>query len=498
MKHLAIKFSLIMFSFLFLYSCSEDYADESLTGSVMGKVVMAESNTPLTNVKIETSPSSTTVFTDEKGNFVLQTLKQGEYSVKAEVKGYTTAFKGVSVYPGKTSNVVFELSPAKNTQPVPSTPSLINPSENQVVKSTSIVFKWSSKDKDKSKHIYSLTLKNDSDETQQTFTGIKDTIFEYNNLKLGVKYFWQITVEDKVNNPVKSEMGSFSIYKAPKDNRFFYTKKIKDNLVIFSSDENGNEFQLTDSENNSFRPVKNQTANKIAFFRTNTTELDIYTMDTDGSNVKKITSSVRPNGFNLNEITFSWPMNSNQIYFANFDKLYAINSNGQGLQLLYQTPNGAFISEIDVSVDQQRIALKTNNALGYQVHIYCIDFSGNHLFTVLKDKPGASSGLQLSSSADKVVYAYDLSGVENRDYRRMNSRIFIYDSNSNQSTEISAEIEAGTNDLEPRFSPNEAYVIFTNTSNDGRSPKDIYVKELNSLLKTRVEKFKNAAMPYWN
>ncbi|MBB1140451.1 carboxypeptidase regulatory-like domain-containing protein [Myroides sp. WP-1] len=497
MKHLLIKFSWFPLLFLFL-SCSEDYVDENGTGSVTGKVVAAESNTPLANVKIETSPSSTTVFTDDKGNFVLETLKQGEYSVKAEAKGYTTSFKGVTVYEGKTSNVIFELTSAKNTPPAPAIPKLITPIDNEVIKSTAVVFKWSSKDKDKSKHSYSLTLKNDSNTTVETFTEIKDTLFEYSHLKLGVKYFWQVTVEDQVNSPVKSEMGSFSVYNAPKNNRFFYTKKIQDNLVIFSSDDEGNEFQLTDSKYNSFRPRKNETANKIAFFQSNGTALDIYTMDTDGSNVKKITSSVNPNGFNLNEITFSWPANSNQIYFANFDKLYAINSNGQGLQLLYQTKNGSFISEVDVNVEQQRIALKTNNAMGYQVHIFCIDFRGNHLFTVLKDKPGASSGLQLSNNGTKVLYAYDLEGTENRNYRRISSKLFIYDSVANQSTEISTEIEPGTNDLEPRFSPNEAYVIFTNTSNDERSPQHVYIKELNNLLKTRVEKFKNAAMPDWN
>ncbi|MGG5508018.1 MULTISPECIES: carboxypeptidase regulatory-like domain-containing protein [unclassified Myroides] len=497
MKHILIKFSWLPLLFLFL-SCSEDYVDENGTGSVTGKVVAAESNTPLANVKIETSPSSTTVFTDEKGNFVMETLKQGEYSVKAEAKGYTTAFKGVTVYEGKKSNVIFELTVAKNTQPAPSIPTLITPTEHEVIKSTSVVFKWSSKDKDKSKHLYSLTLKNDSNTTVETFTEIKDTVFEYKHLKLGVKYFWQITVEDKVNSPVKSEMGSFSVYNAPKNNRFFYTKKIQDNLVIFSSDDQGNEFQLTDARQNSFRPRKNETANKIAFFQSNGTALDIYTMDTDGSNLQKVTSSVRPNGFNLNEITFSWPANSNQIYFANFDKLYAINSNGQGLQLLYQTKDGSFISEVDVNVEQQRIALKTNNAMGYQVHLYCIDFQGNHLFTVLKDKPGASSGLQLSNNGMKVLYAYDLEGTENRNYRRISSKLFIYDSASNQSTEISTEVEPGTNDLEPRFSPNEAYVIFTNTSNDERSPQNVYVKELNTMLKTRTEKFKNAAMPDWN
>lgn len=497
MKHLFIKFSWLPLLVFFL-ACSDDYVEENGKGTITGKVVAADTNTPLVHVKIETSPSSTTVFTDEKGNFVLEDIKQGEYSVKAEIKGYTTAFKGATVYDAKSSAVVFELVTSKNNQTPPSTPILVTPKDNEELKSTAVIFKWTSKDKDKTKQQYTLTLKNDVNTSVETFTAIKDTLFEYKNLQLGIKYFWQITVDDEVNTPIKSEMGSFSVYNAPKNNRFFYTKKINGNLVIFSSDEEGNEFQLTDAKYNSFRPRKNEIANKIAYFQSNGTALDIYIMDTDGSNPKKITSTVKPNGFNLNEITFSWPANSNVIYFANFDKLYAIHSNGQSLQLVYQTTNGAFISEVDVNLEQQRIALKTNNAMGYQVHLFCIDFQGKILFSILKDQPGATSGLHLSSSGTKVVYAYDIEGVENRNYRRINSKLFLFDSTSKQTTEISADMEAGTNDLEPRFSPNEARVIFTNTSNDERSPHNILSKEVNTILKTRAEKFKNATMPDWN
>ena len=497
MKHIFIKFSWLPLLFFF-FACSEDYVNEDGRGTITGKVVAADLNTPLAHVKIETSPSTTTVFTDDKGNFILEDIQEGEYAVKAEAKGYTVAFKGATVYEGKSSALVFELTTAKGNQLPPATPILISPKDNQEIKSTSVTFTWTSSDKDKSKQVYALTLKNDANATVETFTQIKDTLFTYTDLKLGVKYFWQITAEDQVNPPVKSEMGSFNVYNAPKNNRFFYTKKINDNLVIFSADEEGNEFQLTDAKYNCFRPRKNETANKIAYFQSNGTALDIYTMDTDGSNVKKITSTVKPNGFNLNEITFSWPANSDQIYFANFDKLYAIKSNGQGLQHIYQAPNGAFISEVDVNIEQQRIALKTNNAMGYQVHLFCINLQGAPLFSILKDVRGATSGLHLSSNGTKILYAYDVDGTENRNYRRTSSKLFVFDSVSKQATEISTDITGGTNDLEPRFSPNEAFVIFTNTSNDERSPRHVYVKELNTLLKTRVEKYKNAIMPDWN
>jgi len=266
--------------------------------------------------------------------------------------------------------------------------------------------------------------------------------------------------------------------------------------VIFSADNQGNEFQLTSSDANSFRPRRNVASNKIAYLQTNGTQVDIYTMNRDGSNKFKVTSSIKPNGFNFNEINIAWPHNSDMIYFPSFDKLYRINSNGQGVELVYQTPDSSLISEIDVNESLNMIALKTNDINGYHVKIYTINFSGTTLFEVLTDVTGAAGGLQISVDGNSIVYSYDVSGFENSEYRRLQSRIFIYDVLSNTAAQVLTETPSGTNDLEPRFSPNEAFVIFTNTSNDGISQKDIYQFEIINP-EDRTLLYNNAAMPDW-
>ena len=58
------------------------------------------------------------------------------------------------------------------------------------------------------------------------------------------------------------------------------------------------------------------------------------------------------------------------------------------------------------------------------------------------------------------------------------------------------EKESGTNDLDPRFSPNEANIIFVNTSNDGISQKNITKTNLSGNLQ-RIILFQDAAMPDW-
>ena len=70
---------------------------------------------------------------------------------------------------------------------------------------------------------------------------------------------------------------------------------------------------------------------------------------------------------------------------------------------------------------------------------------------------------------------------------------------TNATYDISLESEKamGTNDLDPRFSPNNAQVIFMNTSNDNISQKNVMVIDLNSSMTdlTRAVLFNNAEMP---
>ena len=54
----------------------------------------------------------------------------------------------------------------------------------------------------------------------------------------------------------------------------------------------------------------------------------------------------------------------------------------------------------------------------------------------------------------------------------------------------------GTNDLDPRFSPNESQLIFVNTSNDGVSQKNIFVVNVNQQ-ESRETSFEDAMMPDW-
>jgi Tol biopolymer transport system component len=220
----------------------------------------------------------------------------------------------------------------------------------------------------------------------------------------------------------------------------------------------------------------------------------------NGSNVKKVTDAVAVAGYNLNEIDFTWSSNGDRILYPHYDKLYVINKDGSGLKQIFKTADGSFITECDWSYDESLIAIKTNDISGYNVSIFTIDMMGNVVNNVLSDVYGAAGGLNISVDNKLLLYSYDISEFESPNNRQLNTHIFLYTFSNGTLVDLSANKTAGTVDLDPRFSPDEAEVIFVNTSNDGISIKTITKMEIDNTNNTnddRITMFTNASMPDW-
>lgn len=486
---------------LFLFAgCSEDTINSYGLGTITGTVVTDGNNEPVENVRISTNPTSSTVFTDENGNFTIKNIPEGEYSIQARKEGFVTAFEGATILPNAEVNVIFEVKTENQNNRQPATPTLISPEDNAEGENLNINFAWSTTDPENDDLTYELEIRNDRTNEILNFTDITDTIYTVENLEYGRKYFWQVKVSDGNNDQVLSPVYSFQTLEFS-DNRITYVKKINGNNVIFSRDINNVEYQLTSSSSNSFRPRKNYTTGKVAFLRTLGGQTHLFTMNPDGSQQTQVSVNIPVNGFNMEQIDFSWANDGATLVYPNFEKLYKVNASGGGTTLVYQAPNGRFITEVEVSDDNTIIALLTNNAQGYNASIYTIDLSGNIIDSVIAGLPGALGGLDLSVDKKRILYTRDVSGFENPYYRRLNSRLFIYEFQTNESRDISRNKPDGTNDLDPRFSPDEAQVIFVNTSNDGFSQSNIYTTYINDSQtpdgNQRQELFQVALMPDW-
>ena len=119
---------------------------------------------------------------------------------------------------------------------------------------------------------------------------------------------------------------------------------------------------------------------------------------------------------------------------------------------------------------------------------------------ILNNVTGALGGLDLSVQGNQLLYTHDTSGFENDAYRQLDTRIFLYNFATELVTDLSSEKISGTIDLDPRFSPNEAEVIFVNTSNDGLSQSDILtlvIEDVINSVEDRSLVVENASMPDW-
>lgn len=481
--------------FILLVSCSEEQIALGGDGIVKGRVVKSGTFEPLENARITTSPTTSILFSDKDGYFVFDKVAIGKYSFQAQKDGYTAKFEPVEVTVKNTTQIVFEMQVSTANNKPPEIPVLTSPVTNANSQALKLNLTWTATDPENDALTYVVTVKNGTTDAVKTYSDIKTKTLEISGLSYSTKYYWQVSSSDGINKPINSVTSSFTTLAFPNP-RFLYVKKINSNNVIFTANELGEELQLSPSEVNSYRPRKNLIVNKIAYISSDGSQNQIYTMNPDGTGILKVTNSIPIAGFNMEHVNYSWNKNGSQIIYPNFDKLYRINTDGGGLVQLFQTPNGKFISECDWSQDGSQIALKVNDMSGYGVEIYVINTSGVILYQVLTGLNGAVSGLDISTDNQKIVYTRDVSGFQNSNYRRLDSRIFIYDRSTGLSTELSSNKQNGFNDLDVKFSPNDAEVIFTNTSNDGISIKNIQ-KAAIGILGLRATLFTGASMPDW-
>ena len=500
------KLYYLILSLLVVFTaCSEDTIEENGIGKLTGRVVAKSSNEPLENIKIVTSPASSTVFTDASGNFVIETISVGDYSVQAESEEYADSFEAVSILNSETSTVVFELEVNKSNNEKPLVPKLLTPVDGTSELDTTVKFVWSSSKNDTDEISYTFQLRNGTTNEIQSKEIVADTTITIENLRLGTNYFWQVSASDDTDESVQSAVSQFSTGSVP-ENNYFYVRSVNGNSVIFSGSENASgdadvnfkEFKLTSESFNSFRPHKNNETSKIAILRTVNGATQLHTMNVDGTNIKQVTGSISVNGFRIDELDYTWAQGGGKLYYPNFDKLYSIDPDGGGSTLIYKTTDGSFISEVSASeFDDNLIAIKTNNSSGYNVRVYTVRLSsGTEEKVIFQGGMGAVKGIDLNANGTQLVYSKDTSGSQNDQYRQFANRIFIYDINTGSESMLVNGAVNGSNDIQPRWSPSEGSIIFTRKPSNINSESKIYLAPLKDFTSDDLL-FSNAAMPDW-
>jgi TolB protein len=500
MKNKILKHGLFIISFsILLLSCKEELFFEPISyGQISGRVLNYESKKSEGAVLVRLNPSGKSIETDSLGNFKFDSLSLGKYTIQATKIGLFTEYVTVEIltnsYPQPT--IYMSKNIVKNSPP--EVPTLMSPKNDFIFDSDKITLVWNTKDVDKDTLKYDVYLFKEGEGTKTLVATnfAKDTL-EVGGLLYNTKYYWQVVASDDVAKTY-SEVWSFKTLALPELN-YVYVKEINSTLQIVASNGPDSDERILTSTGNNWRPIVNPAKTEVAFLSNRYKgENHIFIMNMDGSNVHRVTSFPISSVFS-DEISFSWASNGGKIIFPNYKKLFYVNKDGTELTEFAHTVNGTVFVGCDWNESKRIVIARTLGESIYDSEILLI--KEKEVVSVIKEAYRMSTPM-FSIDGNSIVYSKDVNSY--RDYygRQLDARIFIYDFVSKTSKDYSRKDSGtntgkpmGTNDLEPRYSPNNSAIIFSNASNETSSDVSIYTLDIST--NTRLKILSNAMMGTW-
>ncbi|MEL6922447.1 MAG: carboxypeptidase regulatory-like domain-containing protein [Bacteroidota bacterium] len=479
---------------LWLAACKEVPIDPVSFGSLSGEVLNEESE-GIPNVKISTSPATEVITTDLNGRFELDNLEVGTYSVRAEASDFTTKLESVTIKGNETSQLVFFLEAKLSNNTPPSKAFAPLPENGATGLDTEVTLQWSTSELDPDDQLSFDVVLLDANMDNERFIAedYTDSTLVVSELNYGARYYWQIVASDGVNPPVFGELWSFDTRAFP-DFRFLITKEEAGKLDIYTGDGAEEMIRLTANNGSNWRPRLSPDRSAIAYISNLGAETNLYLMDRDGQNQRQL-SPIPIAANNSLELDFAWSPTSDQLLFMNYTKLYLINRDGTGLRKIAEAPLGQNFSGCDWTMQNDRIVVRTTGPNSYDNDIFLLSSDGTYIRKLVDNSIGTTGNPVFSVDGQYILYTKDVSGYQAPDGRQLNSHIILLNVNTLARVDLSESKPDGTNDLEPRFSPTGAQVIFTNTPNDGISQRNVYTVNVDGSGRTLL--FENARMPDW-
>lgn len=482
-----------------LFACREDNNLIVSKGKLQGKVVEKSSGLPVADAEITTSPISEKVFTAADGSFEIDELAAGSYSVRAQKDQFLTQLEPFKLEGDDSTFVLIKLvaDSLNNNLPVPG--AAILPQNFAQDQPRDLVFRWKKATDSDANDVLEygiLLFQLGSADVDTVVWETKDTTAAIAGLKYGTTYLWQIVVTDESGTPVFGPIQQFSTVGFP-DNRILFCRKVGGAFQVFSSNPTGTTtVQLTDGQANNWRPRMNPQRTKIAFLSDEGIEPQLVTMNRDGSGRQKIT--ILPvAGHNKYDLDFSWSPDGARLMYMNQGKLYYINTDGSGLQLFATAPAGFTFTEVDwVGNFAPKIAARTTGEYIFNSEILIFNEMGVLQSKIVADTAGGLGGPMFSIDGTKLLFTRDKDHFDAIDGRQINSEMYVKDLATGQNVAQPSFLKpAGFNDLDARFTPDGAKVFFTNTSNDGISPRSLWTANLDGSTRTKL--FDDAEMGDW-
>ncbi len=490
------KLSVFLLLILSAVSCKEETIQPETFGSIEGTVIEAREDSlivPIQNASVSTAPAITSTTTDANGKFFYNDIKTGSYTISVDKVGFIKKSVTVSVSEDEVTKVTIQLEkstpaagPGKATNPLPVDEAADQPRD--------VVLSWQAPVVDPQFSLKFDVYLYDSEfgMPQLIAQDLEDTTASVSDLDYERTYFWRVDSKLEDTLTTLGDVWTFTVRNLP-DYRFFYSSKRNGNYDIFMSDSVNNDIiQLTNKPFHEWWPRLSPNRRYVSFSSDEYTDFHIFKMNRDGSDPYRITTLPIAGYFN-NGIGFNWSPDGGKFLYSHYNQLYTVDENGANLNLIATAPAGRHFRECEYSPFGDKIVVLTIGEKVYDNEIYIMNSDGSGAYLFVENFPGMISGPSWSIDGTKIVFSRDVSGINDPTGRQYDAHIIIKGIADTTSVDISGNKLPGSNDTNPRYSPDGAYIIFENTTNDSFNPKDIWIMNLDG--DDRKLLFQNAETP---
>ncbi len=467
---------------VFLMSqCVEEPFEPDITGTIKGQVKDSDTGDPLENVTITTKPATEVDVTGADGKYTIAKVDTGVYSIIAEKMDYNGKILRVRVNEDQTSRVTILLSESdRATSDDISFTNQFTPVEGAKNQPIAPTLSWQTQNETNSDSLsYDLYLyPSNSPVKTRVAHGLSDTSYTVDPLHYNSVYYWQVRASDDNGTESYSKTLSFKTL-GISDNSFFFVRKNKGDYDIMAYDRQRDQVHpLTFNNYRDWAPKINPRNQRIAFVSDSMVKPYLYTMNKNGSNIRRVTD-IPVDGYHNYGNAFDWDEDHGKLIFSHYQYLYEIDADGSKMKAITTAPEGRHFREVEISPDGSKILALAIGEKIYNSAIYLMNRDGSNPQVLIDSLEGIVQSPSWSIDGNSILFTHDISGNESLNGRMLNNQIFRLNLSTRDTLGLSQHKPSGTNDLNPRYSPTGAHIIFTNAPNDGSEPPEIWMMNEN-------------------